>query len=67
LFAGIANSGFNVSVFNRRYELIPEEFRIIQDNFFRAAMGITLILGLITGGIIKNLSTAIAPHSSKVK
>ncbi len=57
LFAAIANAGFNVSLFNRRYELIPEEGKIIHDNFFHAAVGIALLLGPITGGGIKALIT----------
>jgi MFS family permease len=54
-FAAIANAGFNISMFNRRYELIPKEGRIIHDNFFHAAIGISLLLGPITGGTIKNI------------
>jgi MFS family permease len=54
-FGAIANAGFNVSIFNRRYELIPNEGRIIHDNFFSAAIGITLLLGPIAGGKLKDL------------
>jgi MFS family permease len=56
--AAIANAGFNVSLFNRRYELIPAEAKIIHDNFFHAVVGIALLLGPITGGKIKNLIAA---------
>lgn len=54
LFGAIANSGFSVSVFNRRYELIPDEGRIIYDNFFSAAVGVSLILGPVTGGTVRD-------------
>lgn len=55
LFAAIGNSGFIVSVFNRRYELMPMNGRIQYDNFFSAAVGLAFILGPVTGGIIKQL------------
>lgn len=53
LFASIGNAGFLVSVFNRRYELMPEQGRILYDNFYTAAIGLAFILGPITGGGIK--------------
>lgn len=54
LFAAIANSGFVVSVFNRRYELMPQENRILYDNFYSAAVGLAFILGPVIGGAIKH-------------
>ncbi len=54
-FASVANAGFNVSNFNRRYELIPEDARILHDNFFSAAVGVALLLGPAAGGALKNL------------
>ena len=54
LFAAIANAGFTVSVFNRRYELMPKENRILYDNFFSASVGLAFILGPFLGGSIKN-------------
>ncbi|MEG2769698.1 MAG: MFS transporter [Oscillospiraceae bacterium] len=53
LFAAAGNSGFVVSVFNRRYELIPKEGRIVYDNFYTAAVGLAFILGPVLGGAIK--------------
>ncbi len=53
LFASIANAGFTVSVFNRRYELIQNENRIIYDNFYTAAIGVGTILGPLIGGALK--------------
>lgn len=53
LFASVANAGFVVSVFNRRYELMPREGRILYDNFYSAAVGLAFILGPVIGGVIK--------------
>lgn len=55
LFASVANSGFVVSVFNRRYELMPQEGRILYDNFYSAAVGLAFIMGPAAGGMIKHL------------
>ncbi|WP_310603246.1 MFS transporter [Anaerosporobacter sp.] len=55
LFAAAANSGFVVAVFNRRYELMPENGRILHDNFYSAAIGIAFILGPVVGGLIKDM------------
>lgn len=59
LFAAAANSGFVVSVFNRRYELMPQEGRILYDNFCSAAIGLAFILGPVLGGAIKQLIESI--------
>ncbi|MEG0271182.1 MAG: MFS transporter, partial [Clostridia bacterium] len=53
LFAAVGNSGFVVSVFNRRYELMPQEGRIVYDNFYSAAVGLAFLLGPVLGGAIK--------------
>lgn len=53
IFAAVGNSGFVVSVFNRRYELMPMEGRILYDNFYSAAVGLAFILGPVLGGVIK--------------
>lgn len=55
LFASVANAGFMVSVFNRRYELMPRDGRILFDNFFSAAVGLAFILGPVIGGAVKHL------------
>ena len=53
LVASVANAGFVVAVFNRRYELIPAGNRIVYDNFYSAAIGIGFILGPMIGGFLK--------------
>lgn len=53
LVASVGNAGFVVAVFNRRYELMPEENRIVYDNFYTAFIGFGFILGPMIGGGIK--------------
>jgi len=53
IFAAIANSGFVIGVFNRRYAIVPEKGRIIYDGFYSAVIGLTFILGPFIGGVIK--------------
>ena len=53
LFAAVGNAGFVVSVFNRRYELMPLENRMVYDNFFSAAVGLAFLLGPFLGGLVK--------------
>lgn len=55
LVSSLANSGFSIAVFNRRYELMPKENRIVYDNFFTAAVGLAFILGPMLGGAVKGL------------
>lgn len=64
LFAAAANSGFVVSVFNRRYELMPHEGRILYDNFYSAAVGLAFILGPVLGGAIKGQIEAVSALST---
>lgn len=53
LVSSAANAGFVISVFNRRYELMGTENRIVYDNFYTAAVGLAFILGPMLGGAIK--------------
>lgn len=53
LVSSAANAGFVVAVFNRRYELMPKENRIVYDNFYTAFIGLGFILGPMIGGGIK--------------
>lgn len=54
LAASVGNAGFIVAVFNRRYELMPDENRIVYDNFYTAVIGAGFILGPMIGGAVKN-------------
>ena len=58
LISSAANAGFVISVFNRRYELMPADNRIVYDNFYTAAIGFGSILGPLTGGAVKGLIDA---------
>ena len=58
LISSAANAGFVISVFNRRYELMPADNRIVYDNFYMAAIGLGSILGPLTGGSVKGLIDA---------
>ena len=58
LISSAANAGFVISVFNRRYELMPEDNRIVYDNFYTATIGLGSILGPLTGGAVKGMIDA---------
>ena len=58
LISSAANAGFVISVFTRRYELMPEDNRIVYDNFYTAAIGLGSILGPLTGGAVKGMINA---------
>lgn len=51
--SAIGNAGFVISVFNRRYQLMPGENRILYDNFFTAAVGVGFILGPMIGEAVQ--------------
>lgn len=51
--ASVGNAGFVTAVFNRRYELMPRQNRIVYDNFYTAAVGLGFILGPMTGGLLR--------------
>lgn len=57
--SSLANAGFVISVFNRRYELMPQENRIVYDNFYTAVIGLGFILGPMAGGLLKSLLEAV--------
>lgn len=54
LTASVANAGFVIAVFNRRYELMPAENRIVYDNFYTAVIGMGFMIGPMIGGAIKS-------------
>ena len=53
LTSSVGNAGFVVAVFNRRYELMPRDNRIMYDNFYTAVIGAGFILGPMIGGAVK--------------
>jgi MFS family permease len=58
LISSVANAGFVVAVFNRRYELMPKDNRIMYDNFYTAVIGLGFILGPMIGGAVKGFLEA---------
>ena len=58
IFSAIANSGFAVGAFNRRYEIIPEKGRTLYDGFYSAIVGVALLLAPILGGAVKTMAAS---------
>ena len=58
LTSSVGNAGFVVAVFNRRYELMPRDNRIMYDNFYTAVIGAGFILGPMIGGAVKSFLEA---------
>jgi MFS family permease len=54
VFAGIGYSGFNVAMFNYRYELMPENNRTIYEGWFGAVLGLSMLVSPIIGSFIMN-------------
>jgi len=53
VFSAIGNSGFSVGSFNRRYDVIPAESRVIYDSFFSCALGISLLVSPMLGIFVR--------------
>lgn len=66
LAASIGNAGFVTAVFNRRYELMPEQNRIVYDNFYAAAVGLGFILGPMAGGLIKGWAESFTAPAANI-
>lgn len=54
VFAGIGYSGFNVAIFNHRYELMPENNRTVYEGWFGAVMGLSMLISPVIGDFIMN-------------
>lgn len=54
LAASVGNAGFVTAVFNRRYELMPQNNRLVFDNFYTAAIGLGFMIGPMIGGMLKS-------------
>jgi hypothetical protein len=67
IIGGIGNSGFNISVFAYRYEIIPENSRTIYEGWFGAAYGLSLFASPFIGNIFLRklpvLKNAVYTHS----
>jgi len=55
IFAGIGYSGFNIAVFNYRYEVMPNKNRTIYEGWYGAIFGISMLLSPIAGSLIMKL------------
>ena len=51
IIAGIGNSGFNIAIFNYRYEVMPDNNRTIYEGWYGAIFGISVLLSPIAGDI----------------
>lgn len=54
-FTGIAIPGFSLGVFNRRFEICPEENRTTFESFFQVAVGLSLLLSSVIAALVKSL------------
>lgn len=50
--AGVGNSGFNVSILNYRYELMPESNRTVYEGWFGAVIGLSALIGPVIGEVL---------------
>lgn len=60
VFAGVGNSGFNIAVFNYRYEVMPENNRTVYEGWFGAVLGSSVLVGPVIGNFVMNRLPAIA-------
>ncbi len=54
VFSGIGNSGFNIFVMNYRYDLMPDKNRSLYEGWYGALLGLSMFLGPLIGGLIKD-------------
>lgn len=54
VFSGVGYSGFNVAIFNYRYELMPENNRTVYEGWFGAVMGFSMLVSPIIGNFVMN-------------
>ncbi len=54
VFGSIEGSGFSIGSFTRRYEVCPEEGRVIYDSFFTACLGIALLISPMIGSFLRS-------------
>ena len=54
VFSGVGYSGFNVAVFNHRYELMPENNKTVYEGWFGAALGLSMLISPVIGNFVMN-------------
>lgn len=54
VFSGVGYSGFNIAVFNHRYELMPENNRTVYEGWFGAVLGLSMLISPVVGNFIMN-------------
>ncbi|HEY5466697.1 MAG TPA: MFS transporter [Clostridia bacterium] len=60
VFAGVGNSGFNIAVFNYRYEVMPENNRTVYEGWFGAVLGSSVLVGPVIGNFVMNRLPALS-------
>ena len=50
---GVETPAFSISMFSRRYEIIPEEGRAVYDTFFSCAVGVVLLVSPLLGELLR--------------
>ncbi len=67
ILAGVGYSGFNVTVLNYRYSLIPDKNRTVYESLFAAVFGLSTFLAPVVGNFIMTrlpvVTNAIFEHS----
>lgn len=54
VFAGIGYAGFNITVLNYRYELMPEINRTVYEGWFGAVLGFSMLVSPVIGNFVMN-------------
>lgn len=54
VFSGVGYSGFNVAIFNYRYELMPENNRTVYEGWFGAVLGFSMLVSPVIGNFVMN-------------
>lgn len=54
VFSGVGYSGFNVAIFNYRYELMPECNRTVYEGWYGAILGLSMLISPVIGNFVMN-------------
>jgi hypothetical protein len=67
MLAGIGYSGFNITILNYRYSILPEKNRTVYESLFAAVFGLSTLLSPMIGNFLMNrmpvLHNAVFEHS----